>query len=672
MSVTPQRLPRSARRRYLGEVAETRYAQSGDATLAWTSLGDGPIDLLFVPGFISHIEHLWEDPGSRASSTAWRAFARADPDGPPRHRPVGPDRRRADARGRGRRHRRRARRGGQRARGAARLRRRRAATPSSSPPRTPSASARWCSTRRFARTGATTTCPGRATTRGARRRASRRVLEHWGTGARTRRLLAPSRAGDARLRAWLGAARAAGREPGPDAPRSCRALGDVDVRDAARRAARARRWSCTAPATASSTSRHSALPGRADPGRAARRAARAIDSLPSVGDTDALLGEIEEFLTGGRRGGRRARAADRPVHRHRRRHRAARRSSATAAGATCSPRTTRSSGASSTASAAARSRRSATAFLAVFAGAPSRAVRCARAIVARHGAARHRPCACGLHTGECELIGDDVGGMAVHIAARVSALAGAGRGARLGHDVRDRRRLGPALRGPRHARAARRARALAAVRVLCRRRSRRPQPRARMLRGSCRPRSATRCPALPRRSLESDRRGSSDRRTSASTCSPARSCWPCWSRAVRGRARARASRSTAAPATRRRNESQALHARDRDHRQHVDATAPASPTSPTTAAAPSTAAARGAGGTPADNEPCIRASNLSDGLRVRVRDRRRPRPAGSTSATAATTPSRSPRTRPAWPTGLNADRVDGQSAERDRQPTRRR
>ena len=31
----------------------------------------------------------------------------------------------------------------------------------------------------------------------------------------------------------------------------------------------------------------------------------------------------------------------------------------------------------------------------------------------------------GLHTGECELIGDDVGGMAVHIAARVSAGAGA-------------------------------------------------------------------------------------------------------------------------------------------------------------------------------------------------------------------------------------------------------
>jgi len=32
----------------------------------------------------------------------------------------------------------------------------------------------------------------------------------------------------------------------------------------------------------------------------------------------------------------------------------------------------------------------------------------------------------GLHTGECELIGEDVGGMAVHIASRICALAQAG------------------------------------------------------------------------------------------------------------------------------------------------------------------------------------------------------------------------------------------------------
>jgi class 3 adenylate cyclase len=32
----------------------------------------------------------------------------------------------------------------------------------------------------------------------------------------------------------------------------------------------------------------------------------------------------------------------------------------------------------------------------------------------------------GLHTGECEIMNDDVGGIAVHIGARVAALAGAG------------------------------------------------------------------------------------------------------------------------------------------------------------------------------------------------------------------------------------------------------
>ena len=33
---------------------------------------------------------------------------------------------------------------------------------------------------------------------------------------------------------------------------------------------------------------------------------------------------------------------------------------------------------------------------------------------------------CGLHTGECELIGTDVGGIAVHIGARVAARAAPG------------------------------------------------------------------------------------------------------------------------------------------------------------------------------------------------------------------------------------------------------
>ncbi|MDT5218584.1 MAG: hypothetical protein QOF15_689 [Mycobacterium sp.] len=62
-------------------------------------------------------------------------------------------------------------------------------------------------------------------------------------------------------------------------------------------------------------------------------------------------------------------------------------------------------------------------FLAMFDG-PQRAIRCAMAIrdaVAALGIEVRA----GLHTGECEVRGDDIGGIAVHIGARVSALAGA-------------------------------------------------------------------------------------------------------------------------------------------------------------------------------------------------------------------------------------------------------
>jgi pimeloyl-ACP methyl ester carboxylesterase len=62
--------------------------------------------------------------------------------------------------------------------------------------------------------------------------------------------------------------------------------------------------------------------------------------------------------------------------------------------------------------------------LATFDG-PARAIRSARTILRETGAIGLDVRA-GLHTGEVELVGDDVGGMAVNIAARVSALAGAG------------------------------------------------------------------------------------------------------------------------------------------------------------------------------------------------------------------------------------------------------
>lgn len=60
-------------------------------------------------------------------------------------------------------------------------------------------------------------------------------------------------------------------------------------------------------------------------------------------------------------------------------------------------------------------------FLAAFDG-PARAVRCACAIgdAVRQLGLRIRA---GVHTGECEVIGDKLGGIAVHIGARVAALS---------------------------------------------------------------------------------------------------------------------------------------------------------------------------------------------------------------------------------------------------------
>jgi class 3 adenylate cyclase len=62
-------------------------------------------------------------------------------------------------------------------------------------------------------------------------------------------------------------------------------------------------------------------------------------------------------------------------------------------------------------------------FLAMFDG-PQRAIRCAMAIRDAVQVLGIQVRA-GLHTGECEVRGDDIGGIAVHIGARVSALAGA-------------------------------------------------------------------------------------------------------------------------------------------------------------------------------------------------------------------------------------------------------
>ncbi len=68
----------------------TRYAESGDVSIAYQVVGDGPVDLLFIAGGISHLDLQWRNPGwggflSRLGSIArlitfdWRGTGLSDP-----------------------------------------------------------------------------------------------------------------------------------------------------------------------------------------------------------------------------------------------------------------------------------------------------------------------------------------------------------------------------------------------------------------------------------------------------------------------------------------------------------------------------------------------------------------------------------------------------------------
>lgn len=46
----------------VNRIPETRYARSGDLSIAYQILGDGPRDILFIPGFVSNVELMWEVP----------------------------------------------------------------------------------------------------------------------------------------------------------------------------------------------------------------------------------------------------------------------------------------------------------------------------------------------------------------------------------------------------------------------------------------------------------------------------------------------------------------------------------------------------------------------------------------------------------------------------------
>lgn len=57
-------------------IPQTRYALSGDIHIAYQVVGTHPVDLLLVPGWVSHVEHQWEDPGHAYFLHRLASFAR--------------------------------------------------------------------------------------------------------------------------------------------------------------------------------------------------------------------------------------------------------------------------------------------------------------------------------------------------------------------------------------------------------------------------------------------------------------------------------------------------------------------------------------------------------------------------------------------------------------------
>src|SRR5215210_8278749 len=55
---------------------EIRYVESGEASIAYTVSGDGPMTLVTAPGFVSHIEVLMELPELANAIGRFNSFAR--------------------------------------------------------------------------------------------------------------------------------------------------------------------------------------------------------------------------------------------------------------------------------------------------------------------------------------------------------------------------------------------------------------------------------------------------------------------------------------------------------------------------------------------------------------------------------------------------------------------
>ena len=396
---------------------KTRYARNGDARIAYQVIGDGPFDLIVVPGFVSNVEYLWEIPGVPAIIERFASYARLitwDKRGtglsdPLLHLPPLEERMDdmlavLDAAG------------------------------------SEQATLFGVSEGGPLSILFTATHPQRVSalvTYGAAPRMAwapdytwgmppelyndtmkEAVLEGWGDGVLLE-LFAPSCADDERMREVWGTFQRLGASPSMGVA-TLQAMLEIDVRD-------------ILPSVRVPTLLIHRAGDRAVPARSSRFMSERIpnakyvelegeDHLWFVGDVDAIFDEVEEFLTGVRRnvvkdrmlatvlftdivdstrtvaelGDHRWRALltehDALVRRELERFRG---------------RELKTIG---------------DGFLATFDG-PARAVTCAGAIRDRaHGLGI--TVRAGVHTGECEMIGNDIAGVAVNIAARISALAG--------------------------------------------------------------------------------------------------------------------------------------------------------------------------------------------------------------------------------------------------------
>ncbi len=52
---------------------ETRYPKCGDVPVAYRVFGEGPVNPVYAPGFVSSVENDWDDP----STADWRLFRAA-------------------------------------------------------------------------------------------------------------------------------------------------------------------------------------------------------------------------------------------------------------------------------------------------------------------------------------------------------------------------------------------------------------------------------------------------------------------------------------------------------------------------------------------------------------------------------------------------------------------